>query len=176
MTHQPHELSNLKIALGYFESLPVDDLSRRYAAGEKFSSGIVNRLKFFFSIDSVLSELNKFYPYQPIVKRTYEIYQEKKAASTKAAVAFSVLSMYLKDNLVLQSTSWPNKTTSSPSSRSSACSTRIVSSDSTSLWPSYPFYWLRATLATSSSTRLKSCGQCMLLDSTKGISQSIQQV
>jgi hypothetical protein len=93
MTHQPHELSNLKLAFNYFESLPSDDVSRRYVAGERYASGWFNRLRFFFSVDSVLSELNKFYPYQPIVKRTYELFKEKKAENKRRAYIFSGVSM-----------------------------------------------------------------------------------
>ena len=63
MTHQPHVLSNLNLAQKYFDSLPSDDVSRRYFSGEKFSSGWANKVKFFFSVDSILGELNRFYPY-----------------------------------------------------------------------------------------------------------------
>jgi hypothetical protein len=28
-----------------------------------------------FATDSVLAELNKFYPYQPVIKATYDLYQ-----------------------------------------------------------------------------------------------------
>ena len=103
MTYQPHELSNLKLALNYFESLPSDDVSRRYAAGEKYVSSWYSRLKFFFSIDSVLSELQRFYPYQPIVKRTCEMYKETKETNTKAAFIVSGISMYYKIDIVLLS-------------------------------------------------------------------------
>lgn len=77
MTHQPHALSNLNLAQKYFDSLPSDDISRKYYAGENFTSGFVNRIKFFFSIGSYLGELNKFYPYQPVVKETQKLYKEK---------------------------------------------------------------------------------------------------
>lgn len=79
MTSPPHELNNLQLVLKYFESLPADDISRRYAAGEKYVSSFYTRFKLFFSQDSVLSELNKFYPYQPIVERTYEMFKEERA-------------------------------------------------------------------------------------------------
>ena len=77
MAHQPHALSNLNIAQKYFDSLPSDDLSRKYYAGERFASGLVSRIKFFFSIDSYLGELNRFYPYQPVVNQTQKLYKEK---------------------------------------------------------------------------------------------------
>ena len=114
MTSQPHELSNLFLAGKYFESLPSDDVSRRFAAGEKYVSNWYNRLKIFFSIDSTLSELNRFYPYQPIVKRTYEMYQEKRAANRNNALIFSGISMYIASYPVLWSTSSPSRTSSSP--------------------------------------------------------------
>lgn len=71
MTHPPHELSNLGVVRHYFNRLSTDDISRKYYAGEKYASSWANRLKFFFFTDSTLSELNHFYPYQPIVKRSY---------------------------------------------------------------------------------------------------------
>jgi len=71
MTHQPHELSNLWLFKNYFDRLSADDISRKFYAGEKYVSTIANRLKFFFFTDSTLAELNHFYPYQPIVNRTY---------------------------------------------------------------------------------------------------------
>ena len=71
MTQQRHDLSNINVAYTYLERLSSDDVSRRYAAGEKYASSVLNRLKLIFGIDSTLSELNNFYPYQPIVKGTY---------------------------------------------------------------------------------------------------------
>lgn len=93
MTHQPHSLSNLNFALKYFETLPADDVSRRYAAGEKYASGWASRLKFFFSIDSILGELNRFYPYQPVVNKTHEMYKEKRDGYRQNALLFSGISM-----------------------------------------------------------------------------------
>jgi len=94
-TQQPHELSNLRFASEYFDSLPSDDISRRYAAGEKYATSWYNRVKFLFSIDSHLSELTRFYPYQPTIKKTYEMYQEKMSNSKRFAYIFSGLSMYI---------------------------------------------------------------------------------
>lgn len=93
-THQPHELSNLRLANEYFDSLPSDDISRRYAAGEKYVASWYNRAKFFFSIDSHLSELTRFYPYQSTVTKTYEMYKERTANNKRKALIFSGLSMY----------------------------------------------------------------------------------
>ena len=93
MTSQPHKLSNLNLAQKYFDSLPSDDISRKYVAGEKFAPGLLSSLKFFFSIDSVLGELNRFYPHQPVVNQTYKMYKEKMEQNTKNALIFSGLSM-----------------------------------------------------------------------------------
>lgn len=75
MTYQPHELSNLSLAGKYFSQLSSDDISKRYFSGEKYTAGFTNRIKFLLATDSVLSELSKFYPYQPVVQKTYELYQ-----------------------------------------------------------------------------------------------------
>jgi hypothetical protein len=75
MTYQPHELSNLSLAGKYFNQLSSDDISKRYFSGEQYASTFTGRLKYLLATDSVLAELHKFYPYQPLVKRTYEIYQ-----------------------------------------------------------------------------------------------------
>ncbi len=93
MAHPPHELSNLRIAENYFNTLAADDVSRRYKAGEKYVSTWYNRVKFLTSIDSVLGELNRFYPYQQNVQRTYELFQEKKANNQRLALTFSGISM-----------------------------------------------------------------------------------
>jgi len=77
MTHVPHDLNNLSLAKQYFDRLSADDLSRRYFSGEKYIPSFTNRLKFLLFTDSVLSELTRFYPYQPIVKRSYEVYKER---------------------------------------------------------------------------------------------------
>lgn len=71
MTYQPHDFSNLSLAGKYLNTLTTDDISRRYFSGDKYVSSLASRLKFFLFTDSVLSELNRFYPYQPLVKRTY---------------------------------------------------------------------------------------------------------
>ena len=93
MTHQPHLFSNLFLAGQYFEKLPADDISRRYFAGEQYSTSWANRVKMLFATDSVLTELNRFYPHQPIVKRTYEVYQEKAENYKRNAFLFSAFSM-----------------------------------------------------------------------------------
>jgi hypothetical protein len=93
MTHQPHVLSNLGLAKKYLDQLPSDDISRRYLAGESYQPSWTSRLKFFLSTDSILSELNSFYPHQPIVKRTYEMYQEQKSNYKSIAIGVSAVSM-----------------------------------------------------------------------------------
>lgn len=75
MTYQPHELSNLGLAGKYFNQLSSDDISKRYYSGEKYTSGFVARLRLLLGTDSVLAELSKFYPYQPVVQGTYKLYQ-----------------------------------------------------------------------------------------------------
>lgn len=95
MTSPSHDLNNLQLVLKYFESLPADDVSRRYASGEKYVSSFYGRLKLFFSLDSTLSELNKFYPYQPIVQRTYEMFKEERDENRKKAGLISVATMYI---------------------------------------------------------------------------------
>lgn len=75
MAYQPHELSNLSLAGKYLNQLPSDDISRRFFSGEKYVPSFTNRLKFIFANDSILSELVKFYPYQPLVKGTYDLYR-----------------------------------------------------------------------------------------------------
>jgi hypothetical protein len=74
MTYQPHELSNLGLAGKHFNQLSSDDISKRYYSGEKYAASFIDRIKILFATDSILAELNKFYPYQPIVQKTYEIY------------------------------------------------------------------------------------------------------
>jgi hypothetical protein len=71
MTYQPHELSNLSLAGKYFNQLSSDDVSKRYYSGERYVSGLFTRIKLLFATDSSLAELDKFYPYQPLVKKTY---------------------------------------------------------------------------------------------------------
>jgi hypothetical protein len=78
MAYQPHELSNLNLVNKYFSKLPGDDISRRYFAGEKYVSSLVNRARIVLATDSYLSELTNFYPYQPLVSRTRELYEERK--------------------------------------------------------------------------------------------------
>lgn len=91
MTYQPHVLSNIGFAGKYFEKLPSDDISRRYFNGEKYESSLASKLKFLFATDSVLSELNKFYPYQPVVKATYDLYKERKESNQNIALGISIL-------------------------------------------------------------------------------------
>ena len=75
MSYQPHELSNQGFAGKYLSHLPSDDISKRYYAGEKYVSNLTSRVRLLFAADSVLGELNKFYPYQPVVDGTYKLYQ-----------------------------------------------------------------------------------------------------
>ncbi len=95
MTYQAHEFSNLGLAGKYFNQLNSDDISRRYYAGEKYSSNFLSKLKFLYATDSILSELYKFYPYQPLVKRTWEDYNEKKIHHQNVGFGISVLSLYI---------------------------------------------------------------------------------
>ena len=77
----------------YFNTLSSDDISRRYFNGEKYESTMLSRLRMFFSTDSILADLNKFYPYQPMVKRTVEWYEEKSKTSHNVALGVSLLGM-----------------------------------------------------------------------------------
>lgn len=105
MTHQPHNLSNIGLALTYLETLPSDDVSRRFKDGEKYDSSWFNRVKTLLAIESTLHELSQFYPYQPIVKRTCEVYYEQRTARQSAALAISAVSMYPHPHPVSRSTS-----------------------------------------------------------------------
>lgn len=109
MTYQPHELSNLSLAGQYFSKLSSDDVSKRFYSGEKYVSNLTNRLKFLLATDSILAELNKFYPYQPLVKRTYEYYQEKMQAAQQNALAVSAVGMYETWDIASPCTSWPGR-------------------------------------------------------------------
>jgi hypothetical protein len=91
MTYQPHVLSNLGFAGKYFEKLPSDDISRRYFNGEKYESSLASKVKILFAVDSVLAELNKFYPYQPVIKATYDLYRERKEKNQNIALAVSFM-------------------------------------------------------------------------------------
>lgn len=91
MTYQPHALSNLGLAGKYFEKLPSDDISRRYFNGEKYESSLASKLKILFAADSLLAELNKFYPYQPVIKATYDLYLERKERNQNTALAISAI-------------------------------------------------------------------------------------
>jgi hypothetical protein len=75
MTYQPHELSNLGLAGKYFSQLSSDDISKRYYSGERYAPGLAARVRLWLGTDSVLAELSKFYPYQPVVQKTYQLYQ-----------------------------------------------------------------------------------------------------
>lgn len=73
-TYLPHVLSNLNMPEKYFNTLPANDISRCYYNGEVYSSNFFSRLSLLFSIGSTISELKKFYPYQPIIDKTYKAY------------------------------------------------------------------------------------------------------
>lgn len=124
MTYQPHELSNLSLAGQYFSKLSSDDISKRFYSGEKYASNLTNRLKFLLATDSILAELSKFYPYQPLVKRTYEYYQEKMQAAQQNALAVSAVGMYIQRDLDFRCTSWLGRTSCCPCCPSSEGSSR----------------------------------------------------
>ena len=154
MTYQPHELSNLSLAGKYFSKLTSDDVSKRFYSGEKYVSSLTNRLKFLLATDSILAELHKFYPYQPLVKRTYEYYQEQMHEAQHNALAVSAIGMYATDHTVSPSISWPARTWCCPSSPSSAASSRRTGCcASTSGSQSCPTPSPRSTRITSSATR-----------------------
>lgn len=110
MTYQPHELSNLSLAGKYFSKLSSDDVSKRYYSGEKYVSNFTSRLKLLLATDSILAELHNFYPYQPLVKRTYEYYQEQRFSNQKSAIAVSIIGMYEITDVDSRCTSWRGRT------------------------------------------------------------------
>lgn len=114
MTYQPHELSNLSLAGKYFSKLSSDDVSKRFYSGEKYVSSLTNRLKFLLATDSILAELNNFYPYQPVVKKTYEYYQERMQAAQQTALAVSAVGMYETRHLASPCTSLPGRMSCCP--------------------------------------------------------------
>lgn len=126
MTSPSHEIANLRLVQKYFESLPSDDISRRYAAGEKYQGTFLSRFKLFFSLDSTLSELNKFYPYQPIVERTYEMFKEERSANRWTAGLISAITVYFPLHSVPSFTPWPSTTMCSPSSVALVASSRLT--------------------------------------------------
>jgi hypothetical protein len=71
MGYPIHPLSNKNIAGLYLNQLNSDNISQRYFSGqETYTGGIFNRIKIFFTIQGTIKELNKFYPYVPVVKAT----------------------------------------------------------------------------------------------------------
>lgn len=67
MASPTHPLGAPNIMEKYFNTLPANDISRRYYAGEKYESTFFNRIGLFFSVNSTLKELTNFYPYSPVV-------------------------------------------------------------------------------------------------------------
>lgn len=72
MIHPTHQLSLPK---QYLDKLPSSDISVRYRNSDKpITIGLWQKVKIFLGIGTYYSELQKFYPYHPVIKNSAELY------------------------------------------------------------------------------------------------------
>lgn len=89
-----HVLDDQGLAGEYFKTLSSGDASKRYFNGEKYQSTLLNRVRLFLTVEDTLKELKQFYPYQELVTKSIDLYQEKKQKYISAGLTTTAISWY----------------------------------------------------------------------------------
>lgn len=87
---------NLLLAQSYagaLANMSEDSLSANLVKGDSYNDSWLNKFNMFWKISDYYQELNRFYPNEPIVKKSAEAYEHSLKQATTNGLAISAISM-----------------------------------------------------------------------------------
>lgn len=87
---------NILLAQSYTKALAnmsEDSLSANFVRGDSYNDSWLDKFTMFWKISDYYQELNRFYPNQPIVKKSAEDYHHSIQKATTNGLAISAISM-----------------------------------------------------------------------------------